>query len=49
MDALEIRKPTLKQPYVSTYTKDDEDRMQMQCRCERTNELGIKCYLIVLR
>jgi hypothetical protein len=44
MDALEIRKPTLKQPYVSTYTKDDEDRMQR--RCERANELGIKLFVL---
>jgi hypothetical protein len=46
MDVLEIRKPTLKQPYVSTYTytKDDEDRMQR--RCERANELGIKLFVL---
>jgi hypothetical protein len=43
---LEIRKPTLKQPYVSTYTytKDDEDRMQR--RRERANELGIKLFIL---
>jgi hypothetical protein len=46
MDVLEIRKPTLKQPYVSTYTytKDDEDRMQR--RRERANELGIKLFIL---
>jgi hypothetical protein len=46
MDVLEIRKPTLKQPYVSTYTytKDDEDRMQR--RRERANELGIKLFVL---